>query len=213
MNTSRIAAGTALLALMLTACAGPQPQAAPTDSTASASTAPAPTPSATRTPTTRATGNENERGQVVKKIGEEAILVTDGYDAPPTLTFKVTSIEPIECDAPDATPPNGTALAVAVEVVTSSKFSGPLEVDGQTGMISFGPRYWTGYASNGTRMSTVESSVQHGCLADNTKLLPEYFGKGEKLKGLVILDVTAPTGEVSFAPNGIGGWVWKYPAA
>jgi hypothetical protein len=208
MNTYRIVSGSALLALMLTACSGPQPQAAPT-----VSVAPASTPSATPTPTPVATGNENERGLVVKKIGEAAILVTDGYDAPPTLTFKVTSIKPIKCDAPNATRPNGTAIAVALEIVTSPTFSGPLEVNGHAGLISFRPHYWKGYASNGTQMNTVESSVQTGCLADRTKLLPDYFGKGEKLNGLVILDVTTPTGEVSFAPNGVGGWVWKYPAA
>ena len=207
MDTSRVAAGTAVLALLLTACSGPQPQVAPTPSVA-----PTSTPSATPTPTPAATDTENERGQLVKKIGEEAILVTDGYDAPPTLTFKVTSIEPIKCDAPNAAPPNGTAIAVALEIATSPTFSGPLEVNGQEGMISFRPHYWKGYASNGTRMDTVASSVEHGCLADTRKLLPDYVGKGEKLTGLVILDVTTPTGEVSFAPNGIGGWVWKYPA-
>ncbi|WP_140416468.1 hypothetical protein [Arthrobacter globiformis] len=209
MNTSRIAAGTAVLALLLTACSGPAPQAAPT-----ASVAPASTPSATPTPAPAATGTgtENERGQLVTRIGEEAILVTDGYDAPPTLTFKVTSIKPIKCDAPNAPRPNGTAIAVALEIVASPRFSGPLKVDGQSGMISFGPHYWKGYASDGTRMTTVQSAVEHGCLADKTKLLPRYFGKGEKLTGLVILDVTTPAGEVSFVPNGIGGWVWKYPA-
>lgn len=194
--------------LLLTACSGPQPHVAPT-----VSIAPAPTPGATPTRTPAAADNENERGQLVKKIGEEAILVTDGYDAPPTLTFKVVSIKPIKCDGPNATRPNGTPIAVALEIVTSPTFSGPLEVDGRTGMISFRPHYWTGYASNGTRMSTVESSVEHGCLADKTTLLPGYFGKGENLTGLVILDVATPTGEVSFAPNGVGGWVWKYPAA
>lgn len=207
MNTSRIAAGTALLALMLTACSGPQPEAGPTVSVAPAtqSAAPTPTPTATR--------NENDRGQLVKKIGEAATLFTDGEDAPATLTFKVTSIKPIKCDAPYAAPPNGIALAVALEIVTAPTFSGPLEVNGQAGMISFRPYHWKGYAANGTRMNTVESTVQHGCLADTTKLLPEYIGKGEKLNGLVILDVTTSSGEVSFDPYGGDGWVWKYPAA
>lgn len=206
MNTSRIVAGIALLALMLTACSGPQPQAAPT-----VSVAPASAPSARPTPNAAAAGNENERGQVVQEIGETAVLVTDGYDAPPTMTFKVTSIEPVKCDAPNAPRPHGIAIAVALEIVTSPTFSGPLVVNGQPGMISFRPHYWKGYASNGTQMNTVESSIEHGCLADRTKLLPDYFGKDRKLKGLVILDVGTPTGEVAFVPNGIGGWVWEYP--
>lgn len=206
MNTSRIVAGAALLALLLTACSGPQPQAAP-----AVSVPPATTPSATPTPTP--SSNENERGQLIKKIGETASLLTDGENTTPTLTFKVTSIKAIKCDAPYATPPNGTAIAVAVEVATTRTFSGPLAVNSQEGQISFGPHYWKGYAPNGTRMNTVESSVNRSCLADTTKLLPDYFGKGEKLNGLVILDVATPSGEVAFDPSGNGGWVWKYPSA
>ena len=60
-------------------------------------------------------------------------------------------------------------------------------------------------------MDTVKSSIEHSCLADKTKLLPDYFGKDQKLTGVVILDVTTPTGEVAWIPNGIGGWVWEYP--
>jgi hypothetical protein len=206
MNTARLAAGTALLALMLAACSGPQPQAAP-----AVSVAPASAQSARSAPNAAADGNENERGQVVQEIGEIAVLVTDGYDAPPTMTFKVTSIEPVKCDAPDAPKPNGIAIAVALEIVTSPTFSGPLVINGQPGMISFRPDYWKGYASNGTQMNTVESPIEHGCLADKTMLLPDYFGKDRKLNGVVILDVTTPAGEVAFVPNGIGGWAWEYP--
>jgi len=207
MNTSRIAAGTAVLVLVLTACSGPQPQ---TTSTASVATASAPT--ATPGPIPTATSKENERGQLIQKIGEAVTLYTNGYDAPPTLTFKVTSIKPIKCDAPSATPPKGTAIAVALEIATSPTFSGPPQENGQAGRISFHPSYWRGYAPNGTPMNTVKSPVQRDCLADTTTLLPDSFGKGEKLTGLVILDVTTPTGEVAFDPYGGGGWVWKYPA-
>ena len=206
MKTSRVVTGTALLALMFTACASPQPQAAPP-----IGVAPASTPSATPYPKVAAAGNENERGQVVQEIGETAVLVTDGYDAPPTMTFKVTSIEPVECDAPDAPSPQGTAVAVSLEIVTSPTFSGPLVVNGQPGQISFRPHYWKGYAANGEQMDTVGSSIEHGCLADKTKLLPDYFGKDRKLNGVVILDVTTPTGEVAWIPNGIGGWAWEFP--
>jgi hypothetical protein len=157
-----------------------------------------------------ATRNENSRGQLIKEIGEVAALTNEGV---PTMNFKVTSIKPIQCDAPYATPPNGMALAVAVEVETTPTFSGPLAVDGQEGQISFGSHYWKGYATNGTRMNNVGSSVEYNCLADKTQLLPDFFGKGEKLNGLVILDVTTPTGEVAFDPAGFGGWVWKYPSA
>ena len=128
------------------------------------------------------------------------------------MTFKVTSIRPIQCDAPYGTPPKGIALAIAIEVSTTPGFSGPLIVNGQEGQVSFGPHYWKGYASNGTRMNTVESSANRNCVADDSKLLPDYIGKGEQLNGLVVLDVSSPTGEVAFDPSGFGGWAWKYPS-
>ncbi|MBP3043681.1 hypothetical protein KKR91_03560 [Arthrobacter jiangjiafuii] len=193
------------MALALTACSStPAPsQDVSVDSAASPSAA------AEMTPTVA----ENDRGQIIKEIGETAGLFTDEEADEPTMKFKVTSIKAIECDAPYATPPTGTALAVSLEIETTATFVGPLNVNGQDGLVSFGARDWKGYAPNGTRMNTVDTSIQQNCLVDNTQLLPDFFGKGEKLNGLVILDVTTPTGEISFDPSGSGGWVWKYPSA
>lgn len=204
MSASRIVAGTFLLTLLLTGCSALQPQATPI-----VSVTPASAPRAAAAPAPAST--ENGRGQLVTKIGEAVTLYTNGYDAPSTLTFKVTSIEPVECDAPPATPPNGTLIAVSLEIATSPTFSGPPQAKGQLGKISFRPYYWKGYASDGTPMDTVESSVQNDCLADSAPL-PDYFGKDEEWNGQVILDVTTPTGEVAFDPYGGGGWVWEYPS-
>lgn len=203
LNSVRTTIASAVFVFALTACSS---TSAPTpdisvDPAASSSAA----------PTTAATPAENDRGQIVKEVGETATFQTDNDE--PTMKFKVTSIKPVECDAPYATPPKGTALAVSLEIETTAAFDGPLSVNGQDGLISFSPRDWKGYASNGTRMNTVDTSIQQSCLADTTKLLPDFFGKGEKLNGLVILDVTTPTGEISFDPSGFGGWIWKYPSA
>jgi hypothetical protein len=205
MNTSRAVAGTVLLGLALSSCSSPAPQAAPT-----VSVAPASTPSPTPTPTP--TRNENARGQLIKAIGETASWMTDKDSDVPTMTFKVTSIQPITCDASYAPPLSGTMIALNVEVATTSNFSGPLVVNGQEGLISFDSHYWKGYAANGTRMNAVDSSATSNCLADKSKLLPSDIGKGEQLNGLVLLDVTSPSGEVAFQPTGANGWVWKYPS-
>lgn len=207
MKNPALAAGALLAATLLSACSPQEQQTAP-----SVSVAPAASVSPSSTPTPTPSRNENARGQLIKQIGEAATLHTGGQGTPATLTFKVTSIKAIECDAPYATPPNGTALAVAIEAASTPEFEGPLEVNGQPGLLSFGSHYWKGYAENGTRMNTVDSSVTYNCLADKTRLLPDYIGKGEKLNGLVILDVSSPTGEVSFDPSGGGGWVWRYPS-
>ncbi|RAN69587.1 hypothetical protein B5P43_35540 [Bacillus sp. SRB_336] len=147
------------------------------------------------------------RGELIKEIGQDSSW---GYeDTGITLHFKVTSIAPIECDRSGAKP-SGTALAVGLEISTDAKFLGPLEVNGVDGQISFGSYYWRGYEADGTRMNNVDSSAANNCLMDRGRLIPDYFGKGEQLKGIVILDVTTPTGVIVFNPAGGDGWAWKY---
>lgn len=208
MNTSRALAGALFLGLALSSCSSPAPQAAPTVSVPPAATE---TPSPTPTPT--ATPNRNDRGQMIKEIGETAGWKGDKDASTPTMTFKVTSIQPIACDTPYGISPTGSMIAINVEVATTSAFVGPLIVNGQEGLISFDSHYWKGYAANGTRMNAVDSSATSNCLTDRSKLLPSDIGKGEQLNGLVLLDVTSPSGEVAFDPYGTGGWVWKYPSA
>ncbi|AUI50902.1 hypothetical protein [Arthrobacter crystallopoietes] len=191
--------------VLLAGCGAPETEPAPTISVAPAASA-----KATPTPTPTPTRNANSRGQVIKDVGETAW--TELPDGTKDLKLKVTSIKPIECDAPYAGKPNGIPLAVTMEIETSPEFQGALEVNGQPGMISFTPYYWKGYAANGTRMNTVESDITHNCLADETRKLPDYLGKGEKVEGVVILDVATKKGSVAFDPYGEPGWIWNYPS-
>ena len=133
-----------------------------------------------------------------------------GADGELDLKFVVTEFEFVKCSK-YAGELNGRALAAHVEVETSSDFEGPLTVDGAPGLISFGAYYWRGYEPDGTRMNEVDSQTIQNCFDSKAKLLPDYIGKGEKAKGMVLLDVTTKTGEVAFAPYGDAGWVWKYP--
>ncbi|MGW6174343.1 hypothetical protein ACWF5H_12675 [Arthrobacter sp. NPDC055138] len=189
--------------LLLSACSAPETEAAPTVSVAPAAT-PKPTPSPIPT------RKENERGELIKDIGETAGM-SDTPEGPRTLNFKVTSMKLVKCDAPYATQPNGYALGINLEIETTADFEGPLVLNGTESGIDFGPYYWTGYASNGTRMNKIDG-IQHNCLADETKVLPNWVGPGEKLNGMVILDVSTKKGEVAFDPANNGGWVWKYPS-
>lgn len=143
----------------------------------------------------------------MKAIGEEASW---GYEKTGIgLRFKVTSIEAIECDGYGAQP-TGTALAVALEIATEPDFLGPISVNDVPDQISFQPHYWRGYEPDGTRMNSVDTGIGQNCLADRSRLVPGYFGKGEKIKGLVILDVSTPTGTIVADPAGGGGWAWNY---
>jgi hypothetical protein len=190
--------------LLLSGCSSnPQAQAQPSLSVAPAQTTSTPTPSATVAKTAR--------GNVQKKIGETAWAGKSAAEA--TMQFKVTSIEPITCDAPYGTPPAGTALAVAIEVETTADFDGGLSVNGAPGLISFDAHYWKGYAANGTRMNKIDTVAAQNCVADESRLLPSSLGKGEKATGIVILEVTSPAGIVAYDGAGAvtSGWEWEYP--
>lgn len=53
--------------------------------------------------------------------------------------FKVTSIKPIQCDAPYATPPKGQVIALALEVKIAP---GATEALGGVSQLSFDSYYW-----------------------------------------------------------------------
>lgn len=194
-------------ALLLTGCSGSaEPEAQPTLSVEPAEVA-------TGQPSPTSTVITNARGNIQKKVGELAGAGSTTL-ADATLKFKVTSIEPITCDAPYATPPTGIALAVAIEVETMPNFEGGLNINGAPGLTSFDSHYWKGYASNGTRMNKIDTTAAQNCVADQGRLLPSSLGKGEKATGIVILEVTTPTGSVAYDGAGMisGGWEWEYPA-
>ncbi|WP_211879104.1 hypothetical protein [Pseudarthrobacter albicanus] len=194
-------------ALLLAGCSSSaQAEAQPTLSVAPAQTS-TPTPSPSSSLVTNAHGN------IPKKVGElGGAGGTSMTDA--ALKFKPTSIQPITCDAPYSDKPVGTALAVAIEVETSADFKGGLNVNGAPGLTSFDAHYWKGYAANGTRMNKIDTIAAQRCLADESRLLPNSIGMGEKATGIVVLEVTTPTGSIAYDGAGMisGGWEWEYPA-
>lgn len=201
-----------IAAFIFSGCSSPQPTT-PGTPTAQATTSPIVTPSAAPTtlaPSTPPTPKTNDRGQVIKTVGEKAWTTDDDGQGEP-LSFTVTAIEPIQCDAQYGTVPTGTALAVHMEIETTADFVGPLTVDGNPGQISFSPHYWKGYSDDGTRMNTVDTNISYNCLTDRTRLVPDYIGKAEKVRGIVILDVSTPAGSVSYSPWDSDGWIWEYP--
>jgi hypothetical protein len=194
-----LSAAVVLVILLVSGCAS-EPEAEPNLAVEPA------TPSATPTEPGPA---RNDRGQIIKKVGQVGgWLQEDGesYD----LAFKVNSIKPIDC-GDQAPKPTGMTIAVALEVETSPDFEGPLTIDGQPGFISFDSHNWKGYAANGTRMNDVATDVTINCHAHEAEELPFEIGKAEKAEGIIVLDVTTPTGEIAYE-MGDGAWVWEYPS-
>jgi hypothetical protein len=201
-------AGLALV-LALTGCQAP----AETTSTTTPSDTPSATPAAAEEsplPVPSATRNENERGQLVKKVGEQASTMNEAGEI--DFKMKVTGFDFIECDGIHAQEMDGYVLAVSVEMETTKDFVGNSSFNDAMGVLLPGAYSWTGYEPDGTKMSDLNGGDGIiNCFDDGRKLFPEYVGKGEKAKGQVLLNVTTKSGEVAFDPFGIGGWVWEYP--
>lgn len=61
-------------------------------------------------------------------------------------------------------------------------------------------------------MNKIDTVAAQRCLADESRLLPSSIGKGEKATGIVVPEVTTPTGTISYDGAGDGGLDCDYPA-
>lgn len=155
------------------------------------------------------TVQKNARGQIIKKAGETAWTVDSAGKQ--LLSFKVLSIKPATCTSDLGFKPQGTVMAISLEIETSPDLKGPTS-DGTTSGVYFGAQEWTGYGSDGIKMNTLLTTAASACLTDRNQEIGGIVGPGEKVKGIVLVDVTTPTGELAF--NGVGAkaaWVWQYP--
>jgi hypothetical protein len=198
------------LALALTGCQAPAQPASTTTPSASESTTAAAAEESSPMPVPSATPKTNDRGQVVKKVGEKAYTLNEAGES--DFQMKVTGFDFIKCDGVYAQEMDGYVLAVGVEMETTKDFVGNSSFNDVMDVLLPGAYSWTGYESDGTKMSDLTGGDGIiNCFDDGRKLFPEYIGKGEKAKGQVLLNVTTKSGEVAFDPFGFGGWVWEYP--
>jgi hypothetical protein len=201
-------AGLALV-LALTGCQATPASTSTTTPTESKSTTPA-AAEQSPLPVPSATPNMNDRGQVIKKIGEEARLV--GEDGETTFRMKVTGFDFVKCDGVYAEDMTGYMLAVSAEMETSKDFVGTSSFNDAMEVLLPDAYSWTGYEPDGTKMSDLTGGgVVSNCFDNGRRTFPNYLAKGEKAKGQILLNVTTKSGEVVFDPNGMGGWVWEYP--
>ena len=198
------------IALLLAGCSASQPQTASTRlATPPTMEAAAPTTATAETTIARPEPKKDKRGNVIKEINEVAFTTLES-GAESGLKFKVVSIKPVECDAPYAPQPTGTLMAVTVSVETSPEFQGVYTTGAPT--VSFGSTLWRAYSPDGTRMNSISGSATYNCFADHGRYLPNDIGPGEKATGIVVLDVTSPTGSVVYSLDSGPGWTWDYPS-
>ncbi|WP_029145572.1 hypothetical protein [Microbacterium luticocti] len=205
------AAGTALavVAVLCGCSAIPDDATTPsrlpdTDSvqTPDAATAPSPTPSNSSLFGDTVT---NDRGNLVKKIGQ--IAGTGSVDDPDviTSTFAVTDIV-VDRKCTDEfaeKPQNGHYVAVHLNVETTKDLAKE-----DYPVVGFDAGYWQAYDAKGTRVNDPLGNA-FTCLASSEQL-PGEIGPAQSVSGWIVLDVPTTHGAVVLAPYGATGWEWDY---
>jgi hypothetical protein len=203
-----------LPALALTGCA--EGGATPTTSTAAkipsaeneSSPEPSETPTPTPTPTPESEFGEaikNERGNLVKEIGQlSGLSASDGSDAY-VARFIVTEIKPDpKCNSGFVEEPkNGHFLLININVETTPELAKE-----EYPSLSFDNFQWQAYDKNGKRVND-PVGTSYSCL-DAGDMLPNQIGPAQSASGNVVLDVPTTSGSIALTMGGPTGWEWTY---
>lgn len=211
-NLRRFSAVSLLTAttLLVASCAD-TPTATPSSFSVEPAGAASASESATASPSP--TRNENDRGDLIKEIGEPAGISADPEDEN-WVQFKATSIAEAVCTSEYAEPPaeGNHLLQIDLEVETTKAMREALEESGTSPAVLTFNTGWFAYASNGTTMNSVDSMAAYSCLDEGDRI-PDMIGPAEKVVGSVVLEVSDSTGEVAWRPwygGGSLGWTWAY---
>ncbi|MFC4852665.1 hypothetical protein [Actinophytocola glycyrrhizae] len=161
-------------------------------------------PAAARQPET------NERGFIVKQLGELACFGGAGKDCEGGVSF---AIDKVEVDPPCAEfgshPDGGHTLLLHFRVATGGDAN---VVDRVGGIIN--PFSFVEIGKDGVTRDT-----SFGMCADpSTGQLPDTYGLNQQYQGVMDLEVTDASGVIAlqlmgFEEDGQRGWEWTYPAA
>lgn len=196
-------------AVMLTACSAPEQadtqadrstnSLPPTTSEAAPSTTAEPTPTGPQ---------RNERGNLVKKLGESAGYLDENGNE--VITFSVDAVRPINCTEEFAEPPeNGHFIAVDMRIATSPEMA---NVD-YLSYFSISPvEFQYIPPGGGPVVSEISTMATYGCLPYGELLTSDQMMPGSQYAGTIVLDVPKPHGTLIYRPSmGDGtGWEWGF---
>ncbi len=148
-------------------------------------------------------------GQVLKELGETGVLSSaDG--ASELFTISIDSAE-YSTTCPDRegetlTIPSGEFLILHVTAAMApemAEFAGP---EDDVFMPVFADMF---VASDAAGVEAENSGTAWGCYSEE-RILP-FVEPGSVHEGLVVLEVQARGGSVTYDPDGSGGWTWALP--
>lgn len=149
----------------------------------------------------------NERGFIVKQLGEQACFGGAGTNCEGGVSF---AIDAVEVDPPcTLVPPSdgAHALLLHVRIATGSDAKTADRVGGVINPFSF-----VEIGRDG-----VTRDAEFGMCADSISGLPDTFGPNQQYTGVIDIEVPQGSGiialQLSMADeNGERGWEWTYPA-
>lgn len=151
----------------------------------------------------------NERGNIVKALGEEGGFT--GPDGERLLSFAVDAIQPAECTAEwreyGSPSQNGHLMEVRLRVSTAPE----LAQDQALSYFTVSSYDFDYIGPDGVTVSAVDSPATYGCLPQNAMFTQNPLGPGQQFVGSIVVDVPAPSGTLIYRPAvASNGWEWQF---
>lgn len=198
-------AALALASLAIAACSPGEPTPEATAPGVQAATV-EPSPSAS------STENRSKRGNLVKEVGEPALIVFPGQESEPIVNFVVKDImvDPA-CPRDIAQPPEiGHFVVLEIEAETGAQPIFEEAFGGQK--YQFNPNWWKFVDAKGTTANSTTSQATYACL-EEAEYLPMEIGSMERVTGKLVLDIPTTEGTLIFDdPLSGATWEWEVPA-
>lgn len=151
----------------------------------------------------------NERGFIVKKLGELACIGGAGKDCAGGASFSIDAVEvDPQCAEYGSHPEKGHTLLLHLRIATGDDTQ---VVDRVSGIIN--PFSFVEVGKDGVTRDT-----NFGLCADpSTNQLPGTYGPNQKYQGIMDLEVPEASGTIALQlgaseEDGQRGWEWTYPA-
>jgi len=149
----------------------------------------------------------NDRGNLVKALGEDASITDENGDAVVTFAVDTITVDPA-CTSDYSEPAeNGHFIAAAMRVSTASGVNDTL------GYFDINPNSFSYIGPDGVTQTNLATFAAYACISDSEQFPSGGFGPGQQYVGTVVLDVPDTSGSLIFAPSGLGlpgGWEWTF---
>ncbi|HYQ69071.1 hypothetical protein [Actinophytocola sp.] len=149
----------------------------------------------------------NERGFIVKQLGEMACFGGAGKDCDGGVSFAIDSVD-VDPQCPMLAPSNGAhAIVLHLRIATGADAKMADRISGVINPFSF-----VEIGKDG-----ITRDAQFGTCSDSSAGLPDTFGPNQQYQGVMDLEVPEASGTIALQlgaaeEDGQRGWEWAYPA-